>query len=519
MMLLSSCRPACAPDATACYGGTLTRGFQYKPSGINPFFTTHTASASLVQLIFNGLVRINPIGEIEPDLARSWSLSEDSRIYTFCLREGVRFHDGRELTSRDVLFTYRALADPAVNSPFRESFDIVESFSAPGPYTFRVTLKEPSASFIFRMIRYIAPEHLLKDEDLSVSDFGLHPVGTGPFRFKEWKDDGRIILEANPDYYEGRPYLDKIIIKTYPDSKDVWVALMRGEVACAEFIEREDYKVIQKDPSFKAYAVAADYYYTLRYVLTDSVLSDKRVRRALAHAIDVEALVERVEEGYGARASGPFWPGSIGFSSDTRAPGYDTAKAMALLAEAGWVDSNGDGIRDKDGQELKLNVLFDVRNKTYEKLVMALRQQLQEVGIKLIAIAYEDDNVLTQEFFADKKIQAVLIFLFGGADPDQQAEDWSSEANEEVKELWGYDNDEVNRLFAEGRVTQDQGARKKIYQQIGRIVSGDQPACFLYFPTVFHAASDRFMNMDVYFNNVNMPNYTFKDVHLEESNR
>jgi len=517
MALLSSCRPVPIPEPELLprYGGTLVWGVYHKPSAINPFFTTQTASAALVQLIFNGLVRINAVGAVEPDLAKSWSLSADGLTYTFHLRRGVRFHDGTELTAQDALFTYNILKDPAVNSPFRESFDIVESFSAPDPYTFQVLLKKPSAAFIYRMVRYIAPEHLLKGRDPAGSDLDLHPVGTGPFRFQQWTQDGRIILEANPDYYEGRPYLDEVAVRTYIDSQDVWAGLMRGEVDCAEFIDRKDYEVIRRDPAFKAFAVVADSYYALRYVLTDPVLSDRRVRRAIGHAVDVKGLMERVEGGYGVEACGPFCPGSVGFDPDAPALGYDPAKAGYLLEEAGWQDDDADGIREKDGQELALHVLFDSRSEAYERIVMALRQQLQEAGIRLEALTFDDDGMVTREFLKEKKIQACLTFILGGADPDQQSLDWSSRENEAVLMLWGYDNEEVNRLFDRARLTQDQEEKRAAYQEIHRLIYDSQPACFLYFPSVFHGISSRFKNTERYFN-VNMPNYVIKDFYVSE---
>ncbi|MGE5279626.1 MAG: ABC transporter substrate-binding protein, partial [Deltaproteobacteria bacterium] len=349
---------------------------------------------------------------------------------------------------------------------------------------------------------------------LSATDFGLHPIGTGPFRFREWKDDGTIILEADHDYHEGRPCLDKIVVKTYPDSERLWLALMRGEVDCVEFINRRDYEILKEDPTFKAYAFAVDGYYALRYVLSDPVVSDKRIREALERAIDADFLIRRVEGGYGVPASGPFWPGSLGFSPDMKAPAYDPEKARALLREAGWQDSNKDGIFDKDGRDLELRVLFDERYGTYEKLVMALRQQLQEAGIKLKAAAYRDDSSLTEDFFRENGIQVVLTFLFGGGDPDQEAEDWSPAASEKVKRLWGYDDPEVDRLFGRGRVTQDQEERRKIYQEIGRRIAADKPACFLYYPYVFHGIASRFEGTDAYFC-VNMPNYLIKDFHSE----
>ncbi|MDD5195934.1 MAG: ABC transporter substrate-binding protein, partial [Candidatus Omnitrophica bacterium] len=212
------------------YGGALIWGTYHKPTRINPILTTHSVSAPLVQLIFNALVRINSKGEIEPDLATTWEVSENGLVYTFHLRKGVRFHDGKGCTAFDVQFTYDRILDPQVNSPFASTFQLVDKFETPDAFTFKVFLKKASVSFIYRMIRYIMPKHILEGKDLNKTDFNFHPIGTGPFKFKEWTKDNQIILEYNPDYFEGRPYLDKIAVKSYSDSRSLWTAFMRGEV-------------------------------------------------------------------------------------------------------------------------------------------------------------------------------------------------------------------------------------------------------------------------------------------------
>ena len=212
------------------YGGTLVWGVAYKPTIINPILTTQSVSASLQDLIFNQLIRLNAKGEIEPDLAQSWEISDDGLIYTFHLRKGVKFHDGVECTAEDVKFTFDKIIDPQINSPFRPPFQLVKEFKAIDKYTFEVVLNKPSTPFIYNLIRPIAPKHLLENRDLKNTAFNFQPIGTGPFKFKSWSKDDQIILEYNPDYYEGRPYLDRIIVKTYSDSRQLWSALMRQEV-------------------------------------------------------------------------------------------------------------------------------------------------------------------------------------------------------------------------------------------------------------------------------------------------
>lgn len=503
------------PKQEKPYGGTLVWGTRNKPSIINPLFTTSSVSMSLQDLIFNRLVRLNSKGEIEPDLAESWDISADGLVYTFHLRKGVRFHDGIECTAYDVKFTYDKILDPAVNSPFKVYFDLITDTQVMDKYTFRIILKKPSATFIYRLVREILPERLLKNADLKTCYFNFHPVGTGPFKFKDWSADNQIILEYNPDYYEGRPYLDKIVVRVYPDSRTLWTALMRGEVDYATFIEREDYEVIKNDLAFKSYAVPADIYYAIFFNTAGSLFADKRMREAVTCGIDRKGLIDEVAYGYGVECSGPFYPQCLGFNSQILPYEYSPKKSQALLKEAGWRDEDNDGILEKDGEELELKVLVDSRSEIYQRIIMVARQQLQEVGIKIKVVLYSDDRELDREFLDKNRPQARLRLFLAGADPDQTKEDWSSKEPKIADKLWVYINKEVDELFSQGEIAQDKEERKGIYQKIHRIIYDEQPACFLYFPFVFHVVYAKFENTNEYFT-LSMPTYTMKDWYIDE---
>jgi peptide/nickel transport system substrate-binding protein len=497
------------------YGGTLIWGVCTQPTIINPILTTHSVSASLLDLIFNHLIRLNSKGEIEPDLAQSWEISPDGRVYTFHLRKGVKFHDGKECTAYDVKFTFDKIIEPRNKSPYRLSFDLVEEFVALDEYTFRVILQKPSSTFIYRLNREIAPRHLLEKVDINCCSFNYHPVGSGPFRFKEWIKDNQIILEYNPDYYEGRPFLDKIIIKTYPSLKDVWIALMRSEIDFAGFIEREDYEIVKSDSTFKTFAIPTDNYFALFYNPDDPLLADKRIRYAIAYGIDRKSLIEKVAGGYGIECCGPFHPESLGFNPEVKPFEYNPNRALELLAEAGWKDKNQDGILEKEERDLELKVLVDARNNLAKRTIMFIRQSMQEIGIKVNVQLYSDEKELTYEFLAQNKPQARLMLFLGGADPDEIKYHWSYKNSKKTDKLWVYKNEKVAELSKSGELTQDKEKRKNIYQEIHQLIYTDQPACFLYFPSFFYALSAKFENVDKYFT-VNMPHWTIKDWYINK---
>ncbi len=506
-------------DTKPTYGGTLIWGSHTEPTLINPIFTTHTISASLLRLICNSLVRINSRGEVEPDLAESWEISPDGLTYTFHLRMGVRFHDGKECTAYDAEFTFHKIMDPEVNSPYRESFEQVEDFKAIDKYTFQIRLKEPRATFIYFLTREIAPKHLLENAELQNCAFSLHPIGTGPFKFKEWrKSDNQIVLVYNPDYYEGRPYLDKIITKTYSSISDAWIALMRSEVDFVVFIEREDYEVARNDSTFKTYAFPIDSYYVISYNPDDFLFSDIRIRKAISYGINRKSLIDKVAGGYGLECNGPFYPGSLGFNPEVKPFEYNPHKAMELLAEAGWQSKNEDGILEKDGRPLEIKIMVDERRDIFKRIAMLIRQQLQEMGIRVEVRLYNDENMLTKDFLRENQVQAHLNLFLGGIDPDQQAEDWYSKQSQRADKLWSYHNRDVDRLFETGRCIRDAKQRAAIHRKINQLICEDQPVCFLFYPYTFYAISSKFVNTDTYFT-LNLPNYLIKDWYISQSQK
>lgn len=498
------------------YGGTLVWGTTNPPTMINPVLTQHSVSAALIPLIFNGLVRINADGKVEPDLAESWDISEDKRTYAFHLRRGVTFHDGVECTADDVKFTYERIVDPAVNSVFKSHFDLVAGFEVADRYTFRVILREPFAPLLYKLERYVMPRHLLEGEDLAGSSFNFHPVGTGPFKFKSWdRKTGRIELAANPDYFEGRPYLDRIVVKVYPDNSQLWAALMRQEADFVKYLNYEDYLILENDPAFKAYKIPWEMYCAVVYNPQDSVWFDRELRKAVAYGIDVKALMA-VVSGEGIVSTGPFHPKSMGFNPGVRPLEYNPVRARMTLMHRGWRDVDGDGIFEKGGRKLEIRLLVDARSGYYTEMATLIRQQLSEAGIKVNVLLYEDESELTEEYLRTQKPQAWLRFFvgygFGKFDGYDISRNWYSLSSESNK-LWNYRDEEVDRLFEAGRVEEDEKKRAAIYREIHRMVYEDQPACFLFFPVSFHAVSAKVENTDGFFN-CHMPDYTIKDWYI-----
>ncbi len=519
---VSSQKPSINPrqESRPVYGGTLRWGVATKPTIINPILTQTGVSATIAQLISDPLVRIDHRGNLVPGVAKSWGISEDGLVYTLHLRPGVLFHDGVELTAEDVVFTYNQTIDPKNNSPFRSHFVLVKSFEAIDRYTFRITLKELFPNLLGKLFLEIIPKHILKNEDLHNTDFNYNPIGTGPFRFVSWDQESHNIkLETNPDYFEGRPYLDGIDIKLYDDNERVWIGLMQKEIDLAQFISRENFLHIKNDDAFKNYKFSFGMYYAMRYNLKDSIWRDKELRKAVAYAINKKDIMKRLPKFDGAESTGPFHTSSEGYDHAIKPFAYNPVKAKQILMHRGWkalsqdVYGGENTIRTKHGQELELKVLVNTTNDIYKNIIAMMRQQLSEIGIKLIVLPYYDEKELTEEYLNEHQPQAWLrIFVGHGLDKFDNydaAINWYSLSDREG-EWWNYKNEEVDALFELSRRTQDKIERVTIYKRIHQIVYEDQPACFLFFPEFYFAINANFKNTDDYFS-MGMSTWMIKD--------
>jgi ABC-type transport system substrate-binding protein len=289
------------------YGGTVTIGHSSKPDIINPILTSDTISVDLMNLIFSSLVKFDGAQRPVPDLAKSWEVSKDGLVWTFFMRDGVEFHDGHPLTAQDVEFTYRSIMDRKNMSPMIERCGLVDRIETEGDYIFRVVLKHPFAPLIHRLNREIVPKHLLENADLHNTPFNRHPVGSGPFKLVDWAEDDTITLDANREYFQkGRPILDSLIFKAYPDRKAALQAITRGRMDIALNLAASDLLFVSRRRPFRIYPALGASYYAIIFNLRDPIFRDIRARMALDYAIDRESMIKNQLKGYSRICTGPF---------------------------------------------------------------------------------------------------------------------------------------------------------------------------------------------------------------------
>jgi peptide/nickel transport system substrate-binding protein len=480
------------------YGDAIVVGSIGDARNLVPILSSDSASADIVGLVFNGLVKYNKDIELVGDLAESWKVSEDGLVITFFLRKGVRWHDGEPFTSKDVLFAYQKLIDPEVKTPYSGDFERIEKIEIPDDYTVRVTYKEPFSPGLSSWGMAIMPKHLLEKEDLNNTQFSRHPVGTGPYKLKEWITGDRIILVANHDYFEGRPYIDRYIYRIIPDQATMFLELKSGGIdeaglAPIQYVRQTNTQYFKGN--FNKFRYPSFNYTYLGFNLLDERFKDKRVRQAISYAIDKGEIIDGVLLGLGRVATGPFPPESWAYNPNVKSYPYDPRRAKELLSQAGWRDSDGDGWLDKDGRAFEFIILINQGNDARRKTAEIIQSRLKEVGIK-VKVRVVEWTAFINEFVDKKRFEAIILGWSLSRDPDCYDIWHSSKTKEGEFNFISYRNDQVDRLLLEGRGVFDEDQRKKIYHRLHEILAEDQPCVFLYVPDALPIVHARFRGIE-----------------------
>lgn len=372
-------------------GGVLTVGLYQEPDNLNPYLAVQTASRLVRELTIEGLVDAGPGDEYVPGLAaevptkENGGISEDGKTITYRLQEGITWSDEHPFTSADVKYTWEAIMEPgnAVNS--RTGYELIDSIETPDDTTLVVTFGElyaPALS-LFSISAGVLPAHALEGEALAEADYNRTPEGTGPFVVSEWKSGDSIVLDRNPNYREeGRPYLDQIVFRLVP-SREVGIARLRaGEVDVLWDLIETQIPEFEQMTGVTLQSTPTTNVEYLGLNTENPILSDVRVRQAIAAAIDRQPIVDDLLYGKTEVATSPIgmgWAAPEGLD----VPEYDPQESARLLDAAGWADTDGDGVRDKDGQPLELRITTPTGSQTRDLTQQLLQQQLADVGITL----------------------------------------------------------------------------------------------------------------------------------------
>jgi peptide/nickel transport system substrate-binding protein len=413
----------------------------------------------------------------------------------------VRWHDGRPFTADDVVFTYETMVNPKTPTAYREDFRAVDKVEAVDPHTLHVRYKRPHAKALQSWGIWILPRHVLESyvregRLREAPQNRSNPIGTGPYRFSEWKPGEKVVLVANLDYFEGRPYLSRIVYRIIPSQATIFLELKAkgidsagpGGLTALQFKRQADFPAFRK--AYNKFQYQDNSYTYLGFNLSDPRFADRRVRQAFAHAINKRELIDGVRLGLGREATGPYKPGTWAYNPNVRSYPYDMDKARELLAAAGWRHRNADGILVKDGQPFTFVLRTNQGNDERRKVAEIVQASLKDLGVRVDIQVIEWASFL-KEYIKKKRFEAIILGWGIGLDPDQYEVWHSSKSGPDDLNRIGYANPEADEMLEKGRASCVEAERKKYYDRFQEILADDQPIVFLYFRDALPVVSSR----------------------------
>jgi len=482
-------------------GDWLVRHIGAEPATLNPVTATDVYESTINGYIYESLLeRDNRTLDLVPLLADSYEVSPDRLSYLFTLRDGVKWQDGKSLTSADVVFTFRKVKDESVDAPhLRSYYRSLQEVVALDARRVRFTFSEPyfkSLEMIGGMS--IIPQHIFSKGDFNTHPAGRAPVGSGPYRFVRWETGKEIVLERNDQYWGEIPYLDRIVFKIITDETVALQVLKRGEMDLmaltpVQWVKQTESRKFKR--TFNKHKYYLPGYSFIGWNSRRSVFSDPKVRRAMTMLLDRESILKNLRYGFGRVVSGNFFYESPDYDRTIEPWPYDPAQAVQLLDKAGWVDSDGDGVRDKNGVPFRFEFTMTSGSQFADQVSTILKEELSKVGIEMSIRPLE--WALFTRMLDDRNFDAVIMgwSLPVEADPYQV---WHSSQTGKGSNFVGFSNREADLIIEEARVTFEKEKRIQLYRRFHRIMHDQQPYTFLFMNESLVAVDRRFENVNVY---------------------
>ncbi len=474
---------------------TITVTFFQEPDSLNPYYTQMWFSWLAIDLFDVGLWSIDDHLNLHLEMAaeeptvENGGISEDGRVLTVKLRQDAAWSDGAPVTAHDFVFTYQMIMAEDNLVQTRYPYDTyIESVTALDDHTLQIVMTEPYVAWATGFFRDVLPKHVLEpvfeaEGTLDGADWNRSPtVGNGPFVLKEWKSASHIIFEANPNYWQGRPRLDQIFIRIVPDNEAQMAAIRTGDTDVGAYMTAADKSAIDALGNVELVVVPSawieSWFFNLDANTGHPALQDVRVRRAIVMAVDRQQIIDELFYGlYEIPAT--FWYNTPFEDPNIEPLPYDPQQAAALLDEAGWVDTTGDGVRDKDGVELVLRYSTTAGNELREATQVVVQQMLAEVGIEAEILNYSPDTIWNS--YGDGGPIAlgeydIAQWSDGAYDyPDPNTPYWlcaeiPSDDYPDGTNWYGICVPELDELLQRQTVTVDREERIQIYYQIERIM-------------------------------------------------
>ncbi len=471
------------------YGGELTEGLLGEPQFINPVLaSSNSTDSDLSRIVFAQLLSYNAQGVLVPDLAEGLpELSADKKTYRLKLRPNLKWQDGTQLNADDVIWTIQTIQKSEYESPLRPNWLRVK-VQRIDDTTIEFKLSEISNSFINNFAVGILPHHLwenLTPQNFRLSDQNLRAVGAGPFSVDSIKKtaDGiikSIRLKANPYYYQGRPFLNSVTFKFYPDYNTLVAAYQGREVESLGLVPFDKTAFLLPHAQTLAYQLNLPQYQAVFFNLArNAVLKNKAVRQALWLTTNRNQIIDEVYAGNVAPAFGPLLPQTLGFNPEVeKSVHYNLDEAASLLDKAGWALNPATSLRAKGKQALEFNLVTSGNLVLNVQTAQMLQEQWAKIGAKVNLIIVSPRE-LHDNYIKDRTFDAILTNENTGADPDPFPFWHTSQSHDPGLNLSGFSSTEADRLLTEARQTTDNNIRIRDYLRFQEIINGELPAIFL----------------------------------------
>ena len=502
-------------------GGNVVESSFSDASTLNPIITSDQASSDVISKMFLGLVNLEPFtGRVIGEIAESWETSDDGLIYTFNIRDDIMWNDGTQLTAHDIAFTYDAINTDSVTSPRRSDFQLVDSWEAVDDFTLELRLKSIDCSIISNLTTGILPAHAYDGDPENIAESNENTAPTivsGPFTFVEWIPDDHITLAANPDFYLGKPNVDTWTRRVYADESAELAGFLAGETHTIsrgvgpQFVSVIEGQIATGAPmDMRKFFDNGNVFVGLNLANPENpqngwddldgdgkwtegeppleqdphpVLGDLAVRQAIAYSVDYNGIINQVAFGEGTPTIANVWP-SVEWAYNNDIPPYaqDLETAQAILEEAGWVDTDGDGVREKDGQRLTFGLMTNAGNETRENIGVLIKDVLDNIGFE-ITLEYIEFGTVVQNLLG-QTYDAVIIGFGGGApEPDDSSQ--FSFKNDEVGagfNFVSYYNEQVESNLVDGKGVAGcvETERAPFYLDNQELMHNDIPYVWLY---------------------------------------
>ncbi len=505
-LLITACSDEVADATDYTPDGTPAQGDMYVTAALGgatnlvPWLAGESGSTAITQHIYESLLTYDKNLALEGQLAASWDVSENGQVLTFHLRQDVQWHDGTPFTAADVQATFEAITNPNTRTPYAGDYQLVETLRVLDAYTIEATYAKPFAPALASWAGLaILPAHMLtQDADVNETRLKTQPVGTGPYQLSQWDAQTEAVLTANPNYYDGVPYIQKIRIRVIPDADTQFLELKAGRLD-AMTLKPVQYTRLTDSDNFSRRFAKYDYlgfgYTYVGFNLKHELFKDKIVRQALSYATPRDKLVQGILHGQGTTLASIFKPGTWAHDPSLQVHPYDLDKARSLLAQAGWIDTDGDGVREKNGRPFRFTLVTNQGNDQRIKTAQILQYVWQQLGID-VQIQVQEWRTFLENTLYPRNFEAYILGWSLTPEPDPYDIWHSSKQGEREFNIIGFEHAEADQLMEEARRTFDRAKRQERLYQFQQILHEEQPTLILYAPYSLMAIHRRFKGIE-----------------------